>query len=98
MTAFRTIRTADRELMTVQQNVTDALKDIDDSLIVEGVLIGPVVIGTGNTVIPHSLKRMPLIWFPVRKKGLGDIYEVSINANNLTLISSVSVTTYLWCA
>lgn len=96
MIAFKTIRTQNRELMTLQDNIRDVLQPISDALIVEGVLIGPVTIGTSPTTIPHTLNRMPLGWIPSRKKGLGDIFEISINANNLTLQSSVAVTTFLW--
>lgn len=97
MSAFKTIRTQNRELMSIQDNVQDALRFLDLSLITDGVLVGPVTITTANTTIAHTLNRMPLGWFPVNKKGLGDIFEISKNASNLTLKSSVTVISHFWC-
>lgn len=96
MSAFKTFRTSNRELGALQDNTRDALAFLNDCLLVEGVLIGPVTIGTTPTTVPHTLNRMPLGWFPVRLKGPYVPYEISINANNLTLQSSTAVTTHIW--
>lgn len=96
MTAFKTFRTPNRELGLLQDNIRDALQDISDSLIVEGVQIGPVTIGTTATTIAHTLNRMPLGYFVVKKSGPGDIYDMAINASNLTLVSSSQVRVSIW--
>lgn len=96
MRSFRKIRSPNKDLMMLQDAVSDVFGELQNNFVADGVLISNVVIGTGNTTIPHTLNRMPLGWFPTRKKGPGDIYEVSINGSNLTLISSVAVTTSLW--
>lgn len=96
MKAFKTFRTQDRELGLLQDNVRDFTQVFQDATIVDGVQIGPFTVNTVNTVIPHTLSRMPLGYVIVRKRGLGDIYDVSMNANNLTLISSVQVAVTLW--
>lgn len=96
MRAFKTIRTQNRELMSIQDNIQDALKIIDLSLILDGVQIGPVTIGTTNTVIAHTLNRMPLGWILVRPKAEEIVWEVSMNSSNLTLIASNPIQCHLW--
>lgn len=96
MFSFKKLRTPNRDLMELQQNCADAFQFFKNSFIFEGVLLGPITIGTTDTVIPHTLNRMPLGWFPVRLKGPFVPYETTINASNLTLRATSSVVCHLW--
>lgn len=96
MFAYRRTRSANKDVNYVQDSLADIVTQLRNALVLDGVLVSKVVIGTTDTMVAHTLNRVPLGWFVSRKRGLGDIYEVAINASNLTLKSSVAVTCDLW--
>lgn len=66
--------------------------------IVSGTLLGPTVITSTPSAIPHGLGRLPNGFFVADKDTLGDIYRTAWSSSTITLVtnSTGSVNIKLW--
>lgn len=91
---FRKLNSKDRDLNLVQDNIDDAISDLANNPFITGVLLKEVELIAGqDNIISHKLGKKLIGWTLVRKRGLGDVYDVQ-DANStphLTLILRTSV-------
>lgn len=86
---FKRIRTDDRELEMIQDNIESAFRPIVASDIVPGLLLKDVILRAGqDNLVAHTLARMPQLWHVVRIDAAANLYEYpSIELGGLTLTS-----------
>lgn len=100
MTPFQKVRTGDRVLDTVQDNVENSLRPIIASAILGGREIGPLSFTAGvSQRVAHGLsKRSALVKFiVVSPQGVGHVYgSESPDDRVLELTSDADLTCSLW--
>jgi len=94
---FRKLNTASRDLNLVQDNVEEAIGDLGNNSFFNGIILKDIELTSGqDNIISHKLGRKLIGWTLVRKRGLGDVYDLQDSNSTpfLTLIlrTSVSVT------
>lgn len=92
---FNKLFTKDEIINRLQENIRTALDPISTDIIFDRQEIS-LLVNTTDTVIPHILNRVPQGFVIIDKTGIGDVYRVSWDINNITLKSSVAVNIKLW--
>jgi hypothetical protein len=90
------IRAKDADVQTVQDNMVEALINIIEQQILDGVTLESVAVATTPTPVEHKLGRVPVGYVIISKSGPGDVYDIGRDSNLITLQSTVDVTTKLW--
>lgn len=84
----------------VQENVDTALGPLQDSRIVEGLLLRNVQLTAGSNTVAHKLDRRLIGWIVVRKRANEQIWDEQDTNNapkrTLKLQASGAVTVDLW--
>lgn len=86
---FKRIRTDNRELEMIQDNIESAFRPIVASDIVPGLLLKDVSLKAGqDNLVAHTLARTPQIWQIVRIDAAANVYEYpNIELGGLSLTS-----------
>ena len=79
----------------LQENIRTSLDPISNDVFFDRQEIS-ATISTSDTVIAHSLVRIPRAFILLDKTGLGDVYRVDWNSSTITLKSSVQVAIKFW--
>lgn len=90
------INAKEYEANQIQENLARSLDRIAEIVILDGLVLKNVPIGTSSTAVNHGLGRIPEGYVITGKTGLGDIYSTARDSKTLTLISSVTVFCDLW--
>lgn len=91
---FRKLNSAIRDLNLIQNNIDSAIGDLASNQFISGIIIKEVELIAGqDNIINHKLGKKPIGWLLVRKRGLGDVYDLqdTNSTPNLTLILRTSV-------
>lgn len=92
---FRKLNSASRDLNLVQDNIEDAIGDLGSNQFLNAVILKDIELTAGqDNIISHKLGRKLIGWTLIRKRGLGDVYDLqdSNSTPNLTLILRTSAT------
>ena len=87
--------------MRLQQNYIESLNDLFSSVpILDGILLKDIaLVSTGSNLVPHKLDRASRGFMVVKKSGVADIYNSTVQSlpdSLLSLETSVNVTVSLW--
>ena len=93
--SIRTLNFKDQDIQRFQDDVQLTVGELQKLSFLDGIRIEATV-GTSPTTIQHKLQYTPVGFFIMDKQGLGDVYRVSWDAENIVLRSSVSVKIVLW--
>lgn len=93
--------TDDADLMRVQQNYIESLNDLFTSVtILDGIILKDIVLVSASTnKVAHKLGRVARGFLVVKKSGVADIYNSTVQSlpdSLLSLETSVNVTVSLW--
>lgn len=83
----------------LQDSVIRAVNPLTSLPILDGILVGPVTLGTTFAPVSHGLGRQYLGWFVARNNALATVCEDFTAANQSITISmkaSAAATVYLW--
>lgn len=94
--AFKQINTTDQNLQFLQDNIATALKPIQASPFVGGVLLTGIVLATGSNAIQHTLGRIPKLWVIADTNAAQSVYRTSWNTELINLTASGAVTIAMW--
>ena len=85
------------EFNRMQDGIEEVLGPILSSEILDGRMIGPVIMEAGvPREINHRLGRDLVGWTVMRKNAAGDVFELSAGPLKLILQSPAAVTISLW--
>ena len=87
--------------MRLQQNYIESLNDLFSSVpILDGILLKDIaLVSTGSNLVHHKLGRASRGFIVVKKSGVADIYNSTVQSlpdSLLSLETSVNVTVSLW--
>lgn len=97
--SFKTIKSPDRVVTQVQQNISEALSPILNKEVLGGRLIESVIIVSGTAKrINHGLDRKYKGWIVVDQNANANIWSSvsSLPEKTLILNSSATVTVSIW--
>lgn len=94
--AFKQINTNDQNLQLIQDAVSSALRPIQSSPFVGGVLLTGVVLAAGTNAIQHTLGRTPTVWVICDTNAAQTVYRTSWTTSLINLTASGAVTVSLW--
>lgn len=94
--AFKQINATTQELSFVQDNVALALKPLQNSPFVGGVLLTGIVLAAGSNAIQHTLGRTPQLWVVCDTNAAQTVYRTSWTTSLINLTASGAVTVSLW--
>lgn len=92
---FRHIKTADKDLSTVQSNVGQILNKVVKVSILDGTQI-EADLASGANIINHGLGRTPQGWIVVDRDSAATVYRTAWDSATLSLTASATVTVQLW--
>jgi hypothetical protein len=85
---FRRIRTEDRILEMIQDNISESIHPVNASEILPGVFVGDVTLTVSvDNLIAHKLGRMPKMWVIVGKNADANVWQ-----SNTIVLSNQSIT------
>lgn len=94
---FRKINSADRDLMLVQDNISNTFNPITRIPLLDGQLLEGIVLTNTPTRIEHTLLRKPLGYIVVKLDKAATIFGTESDSRLITLTSSTADTTCsLW--
>lgn len=96
MKIFRRIQTADKDLMSVQNNVEQTLNPVVKLALLNGTMIKGVGLTGTAQKIGHNLTRQPIGWFLMDVDQPVDVYRVGWNTTTITLQSTGACTVSIW--
>lgn len=96
MIFFRKVKTTDRELTQVQDNVSNSFGPLLKLPIVDGVLLTGIHLVTGSNQFAHTLDRQPRGWCISDVTGAATVYRTDWSDKTIKLTSSADVTIGLW--
>jgi hypothetical protein len=96
MQPFRRIFTNNEDLSKVQNAIEQSLAPINNSAIIDGVLITGVALTTANAQISHTLDRIPLGYIVVGSSAYANVKDAARDSKTITLSSSATTTISLW--
>lgn len=98
---FRKLRLANRDVMSLQDNVDEVFRALAVSPFADGVLIEGIVFKASPAAsltqrINHGLQRMPRGWITVDRTGTATVYRSVWTDRILTLVASTDLTLSIW--
>lgn len=94
--AFKKIITANQDLNRVQDNVGQALSDLQSAPLSGGQIQNSVPLVVGPNQVAHKLGRQPTQWMITDLSAASIVYRGSWDSNFITLNASVDCTINLW--
>ena len=95
--ALRQIRSANDEMMRIQDATRDWAEQFKNFPIISGVLLEDLTITTGQAnLIDHKLGKEPFGFIVVRNSANAVIWQNSIDARNIDVRSSANAVVSLW--
>ena len=98
ISGFKTIRTKNSELDRVQSNVQLFSNELTTNPLLDGVLLKDIDLTTTETLVNHTLGRLPQGWIIIKKDAAQDVYEsgTTLQQRFLSLTAGGAVTVSLW--
>ena len=97
--AMKTIQPDSYDSDVIQRNTKEFVKQLEDNIILDGILLNDIVITTADTVIEHKLNRKFQGWMIVRKNANADVWESAtqtLESKFITLKSDTTVTVSIY--
>lgn len=97
MNRFRRIKTTNRDLEAVQDNVAHVVEQLQTVPFLDGVWLVGVPVSTIQTVIAHTLNRQPRGWVVTDTNSTNGVGRVTWDNRTITLQSvGGTVTLSIW--
>jgi len=94
---FKKVRSDDRIINQVQDNIEQAINPIINSEIINGLIIKDIEVLTGTVLtISHRLGRTPNGFAIVKRNANSTVWNGIIDKKTIELNSSANVTITLW--
>ena len=95
MKSFKKIRTGNREVDQIQENLTQFFTQQAGNFLLDGILHKEITINT-TFALEHKLGRLPIGYIVVRRDSNAVIYNGDITNTLINLSSSASVEADIW--
>jgi len=87
----------DRVVQDIQTELADAVDNINEIRILDGVQLTDVVLSASDTLVNHKLGRVPIGWVITDKNAAETVFRnADYDSSHLTLQASGAVTVGIW--
>jgi hypothetical protein len=93
---FRKIRTDNRNLMQLQDNIASVVETLRTCPFLDGTAVSAIVLKSGANVINHLLDRQPQGYFLTDINASATVYRSAWDVKTITLVASTNTTVSFW--